>query len=370
MSLVRRHRGTANTLARYFPYARAAGQLVGRGLRSAIRPAAVRNRNPGRKNAKRAKVGDGDVMTNQFDTKLVYRRGKRKSKRVVRRWKKFKAKVNKVINSDISSNVAFFNESLRVASIAGSQGYEFKALGNIWPSAVSSTVDIASICQDYLFGNIPATGQALGGVQKKIMFTSGIMDVAFRNVTGDGTTMMLDVYTLVPKTDLTNTQCQNWDDMWSQSFNFTGAGAQVAPPPVGTPVSLLATTPGVGPFQSPRFCRFVTVLEKRRFILTDGQTATMQLSANYKKFGYKTADWWLKSSETKGTVAKKGFTKCYMACFYGLGSDSAATAATSFPAVTLSCIVTKSISFKIQSNRSPTNEADTNVFYAKYTDED
>lgn len=302
----------------------------------------------------KASSGDAGVMTNQFDTKLLYRRPKQ-SKRKRRKQNAFAQKVQKVISQQDSHCTWVVNQCQATTATAGNQGISDVSLFGVDGASFTSNGDVQAIYASFLGAGSNASPIAQGS---RLSFQSAQMDVFILN--NGASTTVVDVYCLVPKRDInySSSNGQNAQQLLGSLLNLN----QTAGNPVTGTVLPGFTTPGVGPFESTEFCREFTVLEKRRFILTTGQVGTMEMKVypkKHKPMSYQQFQTQITASNTAQTpLYKKGWSKIYLFTYYALGNDGSVNAATTYPSASVGITAQKTYKFTMHANKYQLATAD------------
>lgn len=339
-------------------FAAAAANSVTRAALS--RPKVASRRSTANKQAAR---GDGGVITNQFDTKLEYRRksGKRKGGKS----RRFAKKVMRVVNTTYEKNVytvALASNKTWVTPNQGILGFGIYTYGNF--SQNMGDRDMYNIFQNYV--NTSTGVGTVGSSPKKIFFRNCHVDFFIKNHSGTES-MYVDVYECVPKRDI------NYDSIvssvgpfstdFANFFTTTPGAAQVNDP--GVPGKGL--TPATGnedqnlvtagsPFCAPSFQRYFTVNSKRKFFLTPAQHA--HFDYNISKDFWETQQ---TINSQGGLAMKKGRTKFILfMCYNFVGNPGSSS--TMFGGGDVSIACTKTYHFTVPNAKTNPTSLD----YVKY----
>ena len=282
---------------------------------------------------KGSKSNDDAVMTNQYDTNLSYKRPKKKFKK---RKPSFAVKVRNALEYTLADQELTRHFFLTAASTAGEQGASgYSLLGTVASGNPQLDDDLPQMFKSYEGGSLAGS---------HLLTKLARCDMLITN-TGSNT-LKATVYELVPKFDITNLPgvapliVTEWVD-----YSSTGETPQV---PGLTSVEGI-TTPNapynqalMTPFNTSAFCARHTVLNKRDFILSAGQVATLSVSNNIKrKINYS------KVGDVAG--AHKGVTKFILITWHGVPSAGVGVANQSgcYPTATICVSGLKVLKYRI-----------------------
>lgn len=298
---------------------------------------------PQRKDA----TGDGGVVTNQFDSKLSYRRKGGKRKRSGQ--SKFAKRVAKVIAAESDYDSTFtLTHSKQVSVAAGFWGYYNTSLMGI-NGTVYTDDDYYQIEGNYISSLTNPTN-------RKLFLKSGHLDLICTN-TGGSYPMMVYAHTLVPKRDITIADCGTSPNNAIGFFQAMCNGVDQPGPGAISRASYAA--PGVDIWSSPNFRKQFTILQTRKTLLSNGQSLSMDLGSIWNK----TIKGGAFGKDMQGIVSplvyKKGVSKILFFTFYAFGNDAGSTGASTYPATALTFQVVKTFNFKIPNiGTTSANEAD------------
>lgn len=218
-----------------------------------------KSRNGGARHGKR--VSSGRTVTFQKDLANVYRK-RRMPRRKRSRWMGFVRKVRAVNEKDIGTISVVRNSQLTQSSFLGEQGVTCVELYGLDGSVYPGSDDLRAFVQSHNSGTVPTNN--------RYRFCSGVLDMTFTCVADpeDPTshTMELDLYDMVYRG---YTRFGNPIDL------FTDAAADT--PTFGTAGAVTLNTLGATPFQFPAALSSVKVLSKRKYFLSNGNSATYQI---------------------------------------------------------------------------------------------
>jgi len=202
----------------------------------------------------RGRYDESGGVSNQYQTRELYR--KRRSGRRSRKFSRFARRVNRAAMAMDGCQQFVFSFTGTATSAQGSQStYAFSFLGAGGGGLNNDIVDI----------NTSLLSQGASASYRKndtIYVMNQCLDMTIyantANVTSD-----CDIYFLRCRED--NTVSTSIDQAWNTQL--TG---QQKPDGTGA-TNLTIATMGVTPFQAPQFCRYWTILRKRKIIMTQGQ---------------------------------------------------------------------------------------------------
>lgn len=263
--------------------------------------------------------GSSSVQTNQYNYSSVYR--KRRGKRYSRKVGRFQRKVKAVLYKQVADNQYVRVHSGSIVTVANQQGFDGTGIGFI-----SGSPDYFDDLNKLVGELYNTTGY---GKSSKTIIKTMCLDITLNN-TSASNTIDCDVYTLVCKKDVPqkvngtdNTQ-DKIGNMWSYMLTQTPA-LDDGVTNLGGGVN--GTQFGVTPFQAPMFCKYWTVAEKKKFILSPGQVANIHKKDTRMKTLY--------SLESNNLFAKRGVSTGYLFVINGVPVGANASTG-SIPAVTMS----------------------------------
>lgn len=286
------------------------------------------------------KENDNRPITNQYDTKLAYKR--KKTSRRTNKQKKFAKKVRRALQADLGKNRVQKISHGQLISSAGQQTQFTFALYGCYGAA-----NFEDDLQQIMTGAFSA-GATLT-TNQRLMLSGGILDVYFTNPSSNTPSAWVEVYVVVPKRDMPltfqGTGLTTLDGFWEictnnepTILNGTGMEGTIVTP---TTVSLIHKSP----FETAGFCQYMTILEKRVFLLAPGQMGSIQVKQN--RHGI------VKTDDIQGKWSLKGWTKYVLINAWGMNTSSTSntTNATNFPAVTLNVTGNRSYQFEVLSDQ-------------------
>jgi len=204
--------------------------------------------------------GDNGGVTNQYDTKVMYRR-RRVSRRKIRyAVKRKRAFTRNVMNYQGCQQFIFTTQTEPISTVNQQTHSSFMFCSS---SGVAPNDDLTLITN-----NIQTSGVAANYRKNQMVFVQmACVDITMYNITA--TTADVDVYFIHCKDDnIAGTSIQG-------AWNTMITGEQK---PDGSAITNVAnTTLGCTPWQSPQWCRSFTIDRKRKYLLTQGQTAHFQV---------------------------------------------------------------------------------------------
>lgn len=232
---------------------------------------------------KRASYGHGNV-TAQTDSRTVYKRKSRSRKRS-RPWKRFKNKVNYVINKQLAPCALVRNTILsRDGSSVNTQLLGVASIYSAFGNGSDLSDDQSRILSDTANR---ALGDATLYYRACAKVTSAVLDVTFENRADDAgaepalTDMEVDVYELQCIRDVYVDAGQASRDIYDFIINCTNTqprptvGDTAAGAAIGS--ALTSDTIGWTPFQSSKFCRYFKINKKTKKYMTPGGFFTYQI---------------------------------------------------------------------------------------------
>nr|WAE42510.1 MAG: capsid protein [Cressdnaviricota sp.] len=229
-------------------------------------------------NRKKESSGDGGVLTNQFDTKLLYKRKAKRPSRKARAAKKFKRKVQNVMANTAMPNLVHFVDDITVTTSAGYcqwmlfslyGGYGQPGTGTITPYFKVRNDDFSRI----IFN---ATNGLSSAANVKLFFNKAQLDLTLTSSTANtNQSTIIDVYCCISKNTYTANTANSALQIVSNLLNTSESNPASSP-------QMNQATPGMSLFQVAEFGKYFTIIEKRRFLLTPGQTATISMTQKPK----------------------------------------------------------------------------------------
>lgn len=262
--------------------------------------------------------GSSSVQTNQYNYSSVYR--KRRGRRRGRRTGKFQRKVKAILYKQVADNQYVRVHSGSILALANQQGFDATGIGFI-----SGSPDYFDDLNKLVGELFDTTGY---GKSSKTIIKTMCLDITLNN-TSPSNTIDCDVYTLMCKKDVPQkvNGIDNSDDkigtMWNYLLTQTPALDDGATNLGG---GVNGTQFGVTPFQAPMFCKYWTVAEKKKFILSPGQVANIHKKDTRMKTLY--------SLESNNLFAKRGVSTGYLFVINGVPVSANASTG-SIPAVTM-----------------------------------
>lgn len=289
------------------------------------------------------RTNDGNIMTNQFDTSLTYKR----KKKGMSKGRKFQIKVRNAIAHNLGKNIFSRVVNWDGANSVGQQNAIGFSLYGGYQGSTYFDDDMWDLFKG-LFGSPQFTGVS----NNRAMLTSAILDLTFCNPSSQTNTMILDAYVCIPKKDIGDSNigsATNLFSLWgnAQSGQSGLLNASSLTEPSGqqhqAPVAQII---GTSPFSSAQFCTLITILEKRSFILTPGQTATMQIKQMRKGL--------VQAIDYTGVLYRKGWSKIVMLVWRGINTSTTGvtTMATAYPAVSLNVWATKTYTAEVLTDQT------------------
>lgn len=204
----------------------------------------------------------GAGVTGHFDQKWIYKR-KRMPRRKRKQWTRFVKKVDAANHRGLGTQSIVFNASDTLSWPVGTQGFGSVALYGLFGGQSLDTIGMGTADLNKIVGGLGYQ------INEKIMFRSAVLDVTFTNtgVPGeDGSNVEVDVYEYVWKK-------QNVSGSAQQLYFQAAANTPTLPGALG----LLPTSRGATPFQFPEASQFLKVLNKKKYLLPVGASATYQV---------------------------------------------------------------------------------------------
>lgn len=253
---------------------------------------------------------DNGPVTSQYDVRTWYKK-KKMPRRRRKAWKKFKSKVQAVLNKEIAPTYFLYRTTTTLSSLDNQQGWGSLMLYTAYGGAAPNN-DLYQIS----VGLKGALGNQIGA---KYRFESACLDVLLRN---KGTNIaLIDVYTVYCRADLPDNYASPYVAL--TSFDSLANQDNNADPKIAD------TDIGYTPFTCPLFCSFFKVVKKRTLTLSGGAVTEMQMrdAKNRKLWGI----------DYVGKPALRGWTKGYMVCVRGAYDSTAGKT----PAVNVDCAYTR-----------------------------
>jgi len=236
---------------------------------------------------------------------------KKKPAGVIKRQKKFKAKVDKVLEGEFPIERILEQSGMQISTSIAQQGANVIPLRDVTQmrDMNKQVQQVASVVSDSNF---------------KFHCQHSFQDIMYTNNGGNtagtiASTAVIDWYLVVGKTDNDNDPLQDW--VYANTTSLEGStGGQTA----GT---ITANTVGNTPFLFAEFTRKWKILSKTRVLLQPGETKTFSRAAKAAMID-------LKRAEQSGTYLKnvKGISTYLMPVVYGTPSHDSVTRTNVAPA--------------------------------------
>jgi len=201
----------------------------------------------------------GNGVTSQFDRRVQYRR-KPMPKRRKRRWRKFKKRVNYVIDSALGTRSIIRNgsQTQSITDGSGNQTYLEATLYGIKGSGLHD--DVYKIFQTF------GTDDQLRG--RLIRFKSAVLDITVVNKSAESQGAEVDVYEYYVRKSFPEADVGTLLD---------GVLADAVTPVMSAMVTFNKETRGFTPFQAPAALKYIKIKKKTKYFLASGQTFTYQI---------------------------------------------------------------------------------------------
>lgn len=205
------------------------------------------------------KQQNGLGVTNQFDTKWIYRR-KRMPAGKRRRWVRALKRNRAMLMTNVGTTSIVFNDTISSSFTGSNQSHAcFHLYGNHGTgfSTEKATNDLSTICSN---------DTRINENTEKFIATSAVLDMTFTN-TGV-TKLEIDVYTMKHMKDSTN----------SNFANDLNAAALATVPPGATEPAYTIGSRGVTYFQLPMLGHMgIKIWTKKKYFLAPGEVFTYQI---------------------------------------------------------------------------------------------
>lgn len=289
--------------------------------------------NPQGKDSKGSSLG---IVTNQYDTSLMYKKKKKLSKKKIT----FANKVKRVIKDELGDQSLVRSLLGQITSTSGTQGivdYSFWGCYDIGNQAHDDTL--------VMFTGY--TGAALGSSSNFILPKSANFDFIVSN-TGTSTAMV-KVWYVYAKKDTLETPNQIWSNMASRQTGLPAAASMEGV--VGAPT---AASPNLGPYISLDFTRNYTIGEVRKYVLSPGQVASWRDTSTYHKK--------IMNMDAVQYNFRKG-TKFVMITFHGVntGVGEITSLASCYPSARIGVALQKTYKFAVLRDQYSTSSSSNNT---------
>lgn len=276
--------------------------------------------NPQGQDEKGASIG---VITNQYDSALLYKR-KRGGGR--RKRKTFQKKVQYAVQSMLGDANLYRSLLGSVTPVAGQQGVIDYSMWGCSNNALDYNHD------DLAQALIGYSGSGSNTTQNYIYTSFGNFEFIASN--WGSTSLMLKVYTVYAKKDVDKTPANIWATQVTEMPTLPQNAALE-----GTVVQPTSATPLSTPFQNPDFCRMFTIGEIRKYLLSPGQVASWRETDSRRRK--------ILAADSKQFQFKKG-TKFVMLVVHGINTTAVETnVATSFPSCSLNVSIAKGYKYQV-----------------------
>lgn len=277
-----------------------------------------------------------DQLTNQYNATVIYRRKKGKGKK---RRVSFAQKVLRATQSFSSEKTFQLMRTWASAAAAGVQNVN----GISFYGDATGDGDVDDMFQAY--NTVLSRGWS---IQAK----SAHVDVLCSNV--GNTTLVLKVYTIIPKKDCSVAFGSSLVNSWTAALDESIAmpGSAIAGDNIVASLTPTPARPGETPFDSTVFCQMYTILKVQEFILSPGQVASFN-DSQMRRGKLNLADFNVGVAATKTNWAVKGWTKSLLFVHHGLATSGAVSSlATFYPASSLSVVANKTYKFTVTEQRN------------------
>jgi len=276
------------------------------------------------------------TLSNQYNAAVIYRR--KKQGRKARRKVSFARRVQRALQSTSSEKTIQLMRHWASAAAAGIQNVRaFSLYGG-----GGSDNDVMEIFNAY-------SGTTTTSWDYEVAAKSAHVDYLCTNV--GSFTMVLKVYTVIPKENVPYSAGTTIGDCWARALantlsvtgTFIGPGDGLASTAVLTP---LQSRPGATPFDATGFCQRFTILKVSEFILSPGQTASF--NDNMMRQGTLNSSDIISGGVGVDNVALRGWTKSHIFVHHGIATSGAVSSlATFYPASSLGVIANKTYKFTV-----------------------
>ena len=303
-----------------------AGKLVGHVAKKYV----AKRVEPG---GKGSKSNDSAVMTNQYDTNLSY---KRSSKKFKRRKKSFAVKVRNALENTLADQELTRHFFLTGASTAGQQGVSgFSLLGTVLSGSPYLDDDMQQMFKSYEGG---------GSTGSHLLTKSARVDMLITN--NGSNTFKASVYEIFGKADITGSFGTN-PLIMNEWLTYCSTGETPQVPGLAslegiTTANVPYTQALLTPFGTSAFCAKYTIMNKRDFILSAGQCATLSVTNSVKRRVN-----FSKVNDVQG--GHKGLTKYILITWHGVPSAATGVSnqATCYPSATITISGLKVLKYRI-----------------------
>lgn len=306
---------------------------AGRSIHKAIQRAA---KSYGKEKGKGSRPFEGaTATTDEKETKLLYRRKNKGQGKKAKRQIQFRRKVQNALRQELGSQVVHSYDMQLIQSTAGQQQW-----GSITLFGASGTAgihdDLSNLFVKYMNWGVGY------GFTNKLMVNSGYLDCtleAYSSVAG--VIAVVDVYTCVLKKNTPT-------GLATPELEMAAWEARDSLMPGTTVVAPAITTPFWTPFNSPSVTKQLTILSKRRLLLSSGKSMTLSMGGRmHRRLAY---------VDTTQHTFIPGLTKIMLFCVSGRQVNPAAlTDVAQYPAVNLNVQWSRTYNFDVlQDNKSTT----------------
>lgn len=251
------------------------GNLLGLGLRYALNKARSTT-----KTKTQSSSGEAGV-TNQYDTRLIYKK-KRMNRRVLRRRTRYRKRFIRNATSLMGCQQFIFSTQTEPSSGLNTQTHSSFVFA--CSTGVAPSNDLATIVN-----NIQTSGVAAQFRKNETLYIHrSVCDITMYNQSA--TTADIDVYFIRCRIGHSvGTSVQgDWSSFLSQQK-----------PDASLITNVATSTIGCTPWQAPQWCRHWTIFRKRKYLLTQGQTAHFQIKRGYRTINTEiNTDYFFQKGET------------------------------------------------------------------------
>lgn len=305
------------------------GVAVANQVRKALKP---KLNNPQGNDDKGTQMG---VITNQYDTAVMY-----KKKRSKRKKNTFARKVQRVITNNLGDQNLVRSLIGQGSSPIGGQGVADYSMWGAYPSGNQAHDDVEQMFAGYTGVTGPGT------TSNFVIPKSANFDWIVSN--SSLVPCMLKVWYVYAKKDTLETPVQIWTAMNSRQTGLPNAPSLEGT--IGVPTS---ASPNLGPFISLDFTRNYTISEVRKYFLGPGQVATWRDTHTLKKK--------IMSQDTQQLNFFKG-TKFILLTWHGVGTGTLMeTRNDAYPVARINIALQKTYKFAVLRDQYSTSSASNNT---------
>lgn len=275
-------------------------------------------------------------LTNQSNAQTIFRRKKG------RKWKKqrsFAQRVLKATQTFSSEKTWQLMRSWAVATAAGTQQFN----GISFYGGGVGDADMVDLFQAY--------DNSLSR-NARVNMKSAHVDYLCSNVGIQ--TIVLKVYTIVPKKDIPYAAGTNVGNFWVGALDESVVmpGTTVGLDGITVNATASPGRPGNTPFDSTVFCQNYTVLKCTEYVMTPGQVVSFNDSM-MRKGPIDTTDFDVGVAATRTNQAIRGWTKTHLFVFHGIATTGGTTTlASAYPVAVLNVIGNKTYKFTVTEQRN------------------